>query len=867
MSLVRRLWYWLNRGRFEDALRREMEGHRAMMHQPAQFGNLLRLREESVDAWGGRWIEQTIQDVRFGFRTLLKNRGFAATAVLTLALATGATTAIFSVVNSVLLRPLPFAEPDRLVQVYGRNWSQDRGDRTPDPMTAGVRSPELYAYETQSASFEQFAGYFTTIKHLDGPIPERLTAVVADLEFFSMLGVDAAVGRAFRAGDPLDVAVISTRLWDRRFNRDPQLPGRTIVLDGKPHVILGILPDAFQFPYGAASIVPGALPESRTDIWIPSAPLRTATGLRQGAADVTARLKAGVAIDTARAELNLIAARVEAENPQLQRKIAARIMGLSDEVTKPVRRSLWMLFAGVGLVLAAACANVANMLLARMTIRTREVATRAALGASRLRLIRQFLSESLLLSCAGGVAGAFVARWGTGLLVSLAAAKIPRAHEIALDWRAFAFLTVASVVVAILFGLAPAMTAARVDLQTITKDAGGLSTLGPGYARLRDALVVVEVALAFILAVGAALLMGEVARLQRVDKGILTDNVMTFHLTPGVPAADYYAIEQRVSQLPAVVGAGFTQLVPLQNWGWDAEVSIAGREQPGRTSAGLRYVTPGFFGTLGIPLLRGRGFEARDSATAPKVVVVNQTFVRRYLHDEEPIGREIRYRGTIVGVIGDIRQVGLGQPAEPELFYPAAQNVTMAPDLGMSLVVRTSSRPEAIIDLVRGAVRDVNPRLAIFNVKSMDQVVADSLWELNLYRWLIGLFAGLAVLLGAIGLYGVMSVQRHLSPARVRRPPGAGIRSGCAGATRAGAWCGAHAAGDLSRAGSRDGARAAAPHHLGGTAGLTRRLCRRRGAAPHDHVGGVSIARAARRIGEPVDRAQARLTSTATSVG
>ena len=586
-----------------------MESHRAMMYEPQRFGNLLRLREESVDAWGGRWIEQTIQDVRFGLRTLVKNRGFALTAIVTLALAIGATTAIFSVVNSVLLRPLPFFEPDRLVQIYGRNWSEDRGDRTPDPMTAGVRSPELDAYETQATLLERLAGYFTTTTHLDGPTPERLTTVTADLEFFSLLGVDARVGRTFRTGDPLDVAVISARLWERRFDGDPQLPGKTVVLDGRPRVVLGVMPDAFQFPYAAASIMPGALPETRTDIWIPNEPMRTATGLRRGAIGVTARLKPGVSVDAANAELNLIAVRVQTEHPDQRRLIAARVVPLADEVTKPVRRSLWMLFAGVGLVLAAACANVANMLLARMTLRTREVATRAALGASRMRLIRQFLSESLLLSFAGGLLGLLVARWGTGLLVSLAAAKIPRAHEISLDWRAFVFLLIAAVLVAILFGLAPAMTAARVDLQTVTKDAGGAATLGPGYARLRDGLVVVEVSLAFILAVGAALLMREVIRLQKAEKGIVTDNVMTFHLTPRADAADYYGIEQRVSQLPGVLGAGFTQLVPLQNWGWEAEVSIAGRPQPGRSTAGLRYVTPGFFRTLGIPVVRGRSFD------------------------------------------------------------------------------------------------------------------------------------------------------------------------------------------------------------------------------------------------------------------
>jgi predicted permease len=757
---VRRIGFLIHRRRFEEALRQEMDAHRAMMDRPARFGSPLRLREESRDVWGWRWLEQLAQDLRFGARALAANPAFALTAILVLALATGATTAIFSVLNGVVLRPLPFAEPDRLVQVYGRSWREDRENAPPDPVRGPVAPLELEVFGTRSTTVERFAGYDLTTSHVDGPAGvERLTTVRADAGLLALLGVAPVAGRLLQSGDTPNEAVISERLWARRFARDPALANKTLRLDNRTVAIVGVMPDAFQFPYSGQALLGSTPVETRTDVWIPLEPLRPGPGepLRRGRLNVVARLKPTTEIEAATAELRALATQIEQEHYAGTRfRVGVRLEPLADVVLGPVRRSLWMLFAGVGLVLIAACANVANLLLARTAARTREVATRAALGAGRLRLVRQFLVESLLLALAGGLVGALIARWGTNLLLALGAWRMPRAHEVGLDWQSFGFLLAACLVTAVLFGLAPAIAAARADILGVTKDTGRAASSSRGLARLRDGLVVIEVALAFVLALGAALVVRELIRLQRMDAGVTTENVLTLHVTPRADVQHYYAIESRVAQLPGVRAAGFIQFMPLQNWGWFGGFTISGRSVQGRPSSELRYVTPGYFEALGIPLVRGRSFTAADEAGAPRVILINEALARRYFPNEDPVGIELD-RGTIVGVTGDVRQATLDQAAEPVIFYPAAQNVAMTSDVGMTLVVRTASEPERLAPAIRAVVRDVNPSLAIFNIKTMQEVVADSLWELNLYRWLVGSFATLALVLATIGLYGVIA--------------------------------------------------------------------------------------------------------------
>ena len=761
---VRRLRYFVNRNRHENELRQDIEAHRALMEDPGRFGSALAWHEASRDVWGWRWLDDLGQDLRFAARWLASNRAFAATAVITLALGIGATTAIFSVVSALVFRPLPFAEPERLVQI--------RGSSPLSPTRDAVNNRE--AYQRGSTSFEVVVGYEAGARYLRrGGAAERVMTVRTDAGFFEMLGVAPLAGRTLDASDTSSVAVISERFWRDQLGADPSVLGTALTLDDQPVTIVGIMPATFQFPYAAASLLPGVASEIRTDLWQRfDPPNRPVSRI----ANVTGRLKAGVPVSAAESELKSIARRIEEDFPDANRGRSVYLEPLAEAVVAPtIRRVLFLLFGAVGLLLALACTNVANLSLARMSVRAKEVAVRSALGAGRARLVRQLVTESLAVSLLGGFVGLLIAGWGTAQLVQVAAAHLPRAHEIGVDWRVFGFLLSLCTATGVALGIAPALLAVRDDAsatQSALQQTNSRSTMSAGQRRVRDALVVAEVAMAFVLAIGAAMLIRELLRLRNTDPGMQTANVLTMHLghrmTSQTDVRQFYEIARRARDLPGVRAAGFTQLLPLQNWGWSSNSSdFVVRGRPPITPVfpiQLRFVTPGYFEALGIRIVRGRGFTDRDDQGGLRVIVINETLARRYFGDEDPIGQVVS-RGTIVGVVRDVRQEHLDRPSAPEIYYAVAQNWSQLSDLGMTLVVASRDRPEVLSEPLRAIVREVNPDLAIFNVRTMDRVVDDSLSDFTLYLSLIAGFAGLALVLALTGTYGVIA---YLASARTK---------------------------------------------------------------------------------------------------
>ena len=511
------------------------------------------------DARGAFWLDTTLQDIRFALRTVRKSPGFAITALCALAMGIGANTAIFSVVSGVLLRPLPFGDPERLVQVNEK-------DTVPPFEIGPVAYPDLEDFRKQSTSFQGMVAYNTGSKNLQNSAePERIVTTAAERGLFRMLGVAPIAGRTFRDDDPPNVVVIGAGFWKRHFAGDPLLIGRKITLDGEGFTVIGVMPEGFQFPYQASPLT-GAITALHTELWIPweESP-QWAHNRNVRVEFVVGLLKPGVALDGANTELSVIAKRLEAQYPETNSGHGVRIMPLAEAVTGRVRTSLLVLLGAVGMVLLVACANVANLLLARAAARTREVAIRAALGAARLRLMRQFLTESILLALGGGLVGLAIAAWGTHLLLKLAAAQIPRSWEIGLDWRVFAFLLAVCVVTGVGFGLAPAIAAARADVQSGLKESSGRGSAGRSHGRFRDGLVVAEVALAFVLLMGAGLLLRRFLQLQSIPTGMAAENVLTLHISPGVDGPRYREFEERIQQIPGVRTAGFTQFLPLQN--------------------------------------------------------------------------------------------------------------------------------------------------------------------------------------------------------------------------------------------------------------------------------------------------------------
>lgn len=718
-------------------------------------------------------MENLLRDIQFALRTARKSPGYLWTAICTLALGIGANTVIFSVVSGVLLRPLPFSHPDALVQL---NQIDPRNGLMP------VSYPDLEEWRRESASFESMLAYGSVSKNLDNIAePERIPAAWAERGLFRMLGVEPLAGRTFREDDPLNVVVIGAGFWKRRFATDPTCIGQKISLDGESYTIIGVMPDGFQFPY--------RFPPA--EFWIPwEAPLQYAHNSNYRVDRVVARLKSGVGIAAARTELAIFSKRLESQHPETNKARSAVVTPLAEVVVGSLRPALLTLLGAVAVVLLIACANVMNLLLARAAGRTREIAIRGALGAGRARLIRQLLTESVLLSLAGGISALLVALAGTRLLLAFIASRIPRSWEIGLDWRVFCFLLAASLGTGLVFGLIPALAASRGDVQRGLKEAGsrssGYGSSGWSGRRLRNSLVVVELALAFVLLTGAGVLLRAFIQLQSTPAGFESANVLTLHLT--VSLKDYaargsygrylHALEEPLSQIPGVRAIGFIQYLPLQNWGWTAGFSIAGR--PPQTEgppprAELRYVSPGYFHVLGIPLRKGRFLTDSDTSESARVILINEALARAYFPNEDPVGQRTD-RGAIVGVVSDVHQSALDQPATPEIYYTFAQNTAATSDAGVSLVVSSPQPPGALVNSIRTVIHRVNPNQVIFNTKTMQEVIGESFADVNLYLWLVGIFAAIALLLAIAGIYGVIS---HVVAARtrefgIRRALGAG---------------------------------------------------------------------------------------------
>jgi putative ABC transport system permease protein len=721
-----------------------------------------------------------IHNLRLAVRSLAKTPGFTAVAVTTIALAIAANTAVFSLVNALLIRPLPFQAPQNLVLLFEK-FSGQGLDQIP------VSAPEYLDWEKQTRSYESIAAFdFTDFNLTGGDMPERIAGAVATPSLFPLLGVAPIKGRVFNAsefGEGNDnVILISERLWRRRFNSDPQLVGSQLPINGKSYTVVGIMPAKFEFPLALFGVQGGTFAQ-RADIWKPIAFTKNELESRGSRSyGVIGRLKAGTSIAQAQAEANTIVANwhpLFPDNYEPSTKFGATIYPLHDLVIGGMRPALMILLGAVGMVLLIACANLTTMMLARAGAREREFAIRLALGAGRVQLVRQMLSESILLALAGGTAGVVFAIWGLDLLRSIGAQTVPRLAEVGLDLRVLFVTLATAVATGIVIGLIPALASGKPELTEALKEGGRGATSGLRRNRLRNALVVAEVALALVLLVGAGLLLKSFVRLQNVNPGFEPKNVLTMEVSlpvlkypRGKPVADFYAeATRRIKALPGVESAAFTSILPLSGTNSDSSFAIEGRDAMAEKvfpDEEIRNITPEYFSVLKVPLLQGRFFNEGDQFDGPGVAIVNSSFAKKWFPNQDAVGKRITFDDprkpdvkwiTIVGVVGDMHHRGLDLEPKPE-YYRAHNQV---PYRGMILSVRSAQDPRSLTSAIRREISALDPDLPAANVRTLEQVAADSIAPRRLSVVLIGVFAAVALVLASVGIYGVMSflvVQR-----------------------------------------------------------------------------------------------------------
>ena len=720
-----------------------------------------------------------MNDLRFAVRQLLKTPAFTAIAVITLALGIGGNTAVFGLINALLVRPLPYRAPNELVLLWEK-FSAQGLDRVP------VSAPEYLDYTKELKSVEIGAFNYDDFNLTTGEIPERIPGAFVSPSVFSILGIQPSKGRTFAPnefGEGNDnVIVISERLWKRRFNSDREIIGKEISIDGRTYTVVGLMPETFQFPIPLFNIQGGRF-GGRVDIWKPIAFSKDDLELRGWRNySVIARLKPGVSLGQAQAELNTVIANWYQrfpDNYQPATKFGASLYAFHDQVIGGMRAALIVLLAAVAAVLLIACANLTTMLLARAGAREREFAIRVALGAGPGRLLRQLLTESVLLAIIGGIAGVVLAIWGLDLLRTLCAQTVSRIAEANIDPRVLISTLLVSLGAGVLIGFVPAFASAKPELTEALKEGGRGATSGHRRNRVRNILVVSEVALALVLLIGAGLLLKSFVHLQNVNPGFDPRNVLTMELSlpiakypHGKPVSDFYSeLVRRIEVLPGVEAAALTMILPLSGTNSDGSFTIEGRD-PMQDKVfpdeEVRAVTPDYFKVLRVPLRAGRFFDERDKADAPQVVIINQAFARKWFAGEEALGKRITRDDarkpdagwvTIVGIVGDMRHRGLDFEPAPEYYLPHPQ----LPYRVMTLAVRSKQDPRALSDMIRKELRQLDPELPVANVRTMENVASDSIAPRRLSVTMISVFAGIALLLASVGIYGVISylvVQR-----------------------------------------------------------------------------------------------------------